>query len=154
VPSNSPGALDESGTGASGILGVAGAGAGVETGAGDAEPGLVALLEVLAGLFFEAPLFFAVRLTCAAFVVLPAFFAGAFRAAAFFVDFFAAFFVVFLGAAFFTVALTDFLVDFLVAFFAATLRDRFFDPLVFLEPFPAAFAFLVPFFAAIMVPSR
>jgi uncharacterized Tic20 family protein len=127
--------LEESGTGASGTEVVAGAGVeGVVV-------WLVALSVVVVRPFF------------AAFLDV-AFLAGAFCPDAFFVAFFEDFFVVFL-------ARDVFVADFLVVFLAATRRDRTFAPLflaplpaLFLEPLAAllraAFAFLLPFFVAML----
>lgn len=145
--SNSPGALDESGTGASGTFVVTDAGeAGTRLSAFaglvvTGPRGLVALplfAVFLAGAFFATALFGAVFLA-------GAFFATAFFAVVFLATCFAAFFVVFLAAVFFRAAFADFF----VAFFDATFRD----PLFFLEdltaPFRAPRAFLLTFFAAI-----
>ena len=102
------------------------------------------VLSLVAPLVVARPLF-------AAFLVVAAFLAGAFRPDVFFV----AFFVVFPAPLVFAAALADFLVDFL----AATRRDRALAPLflapllaLFLERLPALlrapFAFLLPFFVA------
>jgi hypothetical protein len=98
------------------------------------------------GIVISLDLLVVVRRLFAAFLVVAAFLAGAFRPDVFFVVFFVAFFVVFLAPPVFAAALADFLVDFL----AATRRDAL-APL-FLEPFlallRATFAFLLPFFVA------
>ena len=139
---NSPGAFDESGSGASGTLMFAGSAVGV-TGV-SVTTGLV----ISTGLLLVAALFFA------------AFFAGAFRTVVFaafltvdFAVFFAAFRVVLVAppprffaaglAALRTAAFADFFVDFFVDFFAAARRGRTFPALFFLEllGFRAPFAF-------------
>jgi len=124
--SNSPGELEESGTGASGTVVVAGA-------------GVEGVVVWLVGLFVVVRPLFAVFLVVAA--------AGAFLPDAFFVVFFA--------PPVFVAVLADFPLDFLVAtrrdrafapLFLALLPELFLEPLAALLRAP--FAFLLPFFVA------